>query len=289
MTADTLDLDGEVHLERHGDAGPVMVLVHGLGGSLVNWRAVAPGLAQGRRVRSLDLRGHGRSAMPRDASIDENLALLARFIEREAGHSVTLVGNSMGGLLSLLLAAQRPDLVESLVLVNPAVPWTYARAVDPLVAMTFGIYAVPGVGELYLDKVLGRVAPERAVGQMMALCGAHPRTLAPGVLDEHVALAKHRAATMRWRHRAFLTAARSVLRKLAVRGAFEHSLHRVRAPTLLIHGDRDRLVNVANARAVAARRPDWTYDEWSDTGHVPMLQSPEAFCARVDRWCREGA
>ncbi len=163
---------------------------------------------------ALDLRGHGRSAMPRDASVDENLSLMARFIEREAGRSVTLVGNSMGGLLSMLLAASRPDLVESLVLVNPALPWTYARRVDPLVATMFGIYSVPGVGELYLDKVLGRVDPERSVGQMMALCGAHPRSMDPAVMAEHVDLARHRTRTMPWRHRAFLTAARSVIRRV---------------------------------------------------------------------------
>jgi pimeloyl-ACP methyl ester carboxylesterase len=40
---------------------------------------------------------------------------------------------------------------------------------------------------------------------------------------------------------------------------------------------------------VAARRKDWVYDEWRDTGHTPMLQSPDAFVRRVDRWCTERA
>jgi pimeloyl-ACP methyl ester carboxylesterase len=109
----------------------------------------------------------------------------------------------------------------------------------------------------------------------------------PAVLGAHVDLARERAASAPHRHRAFLSAARSLMRGLAVRGLFEHALHRVRAPTLLIHGDRDRLVPVASARAVAARRQDWVYDEWRDTGHTPMLQSPDAFVRRVDRWCTE--
>ena len=289
MEQHTLDLDGAVNVERYGTDGPTVVLVHGLGGALLNWRAVAPGLAQGRRVLALDLRGHGRSAMPRDASIPENLSLLARFIEREAKGSVTLVGNSMGGYLSMQLAAQRPELVESLVLVNPALPWTYARKVDPVVATVFGIYAVPGVGEFYLQRVLSRVEPGRAVGQMMKLCGVPPGDMDPAVLGAHVDLARERAASAPHRHRAFLSAARSLMRGLAVRGLFEHALHRVRAPTLLLHGDRDRLVPVGSARAVAARRKDWVYDEWRDTGHTPMLQSPDAFVRRVDRWCTERA
>lgn len=289
MQSKVIELDGAVHVEEYDGDGPTMLLVHGLGGSLLNWRAVAPGLARRQRVRAIDLRGHGRTAMPRDASLDENLALLARYIEREVGHSVTLMGNSMGGLLSLLLASSRPDLVERLVLVNPAMPWTYAPRVDPLVATVFGIYAVPGLGELYVEKVLGGAPPERAVREMMKLCGVSPEGMDPALLDAHVALARERAASMPWRHRAFLSAARSVLRRVLSRSAYEHQVHRVRAPTLLIHGDRDRLVPVASARAIARARPDWTYAELADTGHAPMIQSPEGFVARVGRWLDEGA
>lgn len=289
MRETVIDLDGDVRVEEHGDDGPTVVMVHGLGGSRLNWRGVAPGLAARGRVRALDLRGHGHSPMPRDASLDENLALLARYIEREVGHSVTLVGNSMGGLLSLLLASSRPDLVERLVLVNPALPWTYARRPDPLVATVFSIYAVPGLGELYVKNVIGRVPPERAVRDMMALCGVSPDAIDPELLRAHVALAHERAATMPYRHRAFLSAARSVIRRVVSRSAFEHHVHRVRAPTLLLHGDRDRLVPVASARAVARLRPDWTYAELADTGHTPMIQSPEDFVARVGRWLAQGA
>ncbi|MEZ4392990.1 MAG: alpha/beta hydrolase [Polyangiales bacterium] len=289
MRQETLDLDGAVNLERYGSGGPTMLMVHGLGGSLLNWRAVAPTLAEGREVISVDLRGHGRSAMPRDASLDENLALLARIIEREVGHSVTLVGNSMGGLLSLLLASSRPELVESMVLVNPALPWTYARRADPLVAAMFGVFALPGLGELYLDRTGRRVEAGTAVHQWMRLCGVSPREMNAEVLEAHVELARERVRSAPHRNRAFLSAARSILRRLLVRGAFEHHLDRVRAPTLLLHGERDRLVPVEAARAVAARRRDWVYDELRDTGHTPMLQSPKEFCARVDRWSREGA
>lgn len=289
MRSKVIELDGAVHVEEYDGDGPTVLLVHGLGGSLLNWRAVAPGLAQRARVRAIDLRGHGHTPMPRDASIDENLALLARYIEREAGHSVTLVGNSMGGLLSLLLASSRPDLVERLVLVNPAMPWTYASRVDPFVAVVFSIYALPGLGELYVEKVLGGAAPERAVREMMKLCGVPPETIDPEILAAHVALAAERASSMPHRHKAFLSAARSVLRRVLSRTAYEHHVHRVRAPTLLIHGDRDRLVPVEAARAVARLRPDWTYAELTDTGHAPMIQSPEDFVARVTRWMREGA
>lgn len=289
MRQEILDLDGAVHIERYGTDGPTLLLVHGLGGAAVNWRAVAPTLAASRKVIALDLRGHGRSAMPKDASLDENLALLARFIEREVGHSVTLMGNSMGGLLSLLLAASRPELVEGMVLVNPALPWGYARRVDPLVATMFGLYAVPGLGELYLDRAGRRFPVEKLVRQQLRLCGVDPAVMDQEVLSAHLELAGERARTMPYRNRAFLTAARSVLRRLLVRGAFEHQVDRVRAPTLLVHGARDRLVPVEAARAIAKRRRDWAYAEFAEVGHTPMIQSPREFCARVDEWTREGA
>lgn len=284
MSSRTIDLDGAVQLEEHGSAGPTVVLVHGLGSSLLNWRPVAPLLARDFRVIAPDLRGHGRSAMPRDAGLDENLALLAALIEREVGHSVTLVGSSMGGLLSLLLAAARPDLVERLVLVSPAMPVAYARRVDPLVAAIFAIYLTPGLGEVYMRRVQHRVSPERAVGDMLRLCGVRPERLSSGVFAELVDQARERRRAMPWRDAAFLSAARSTVRRIASRGAFEHQLARVRAPTLLLHGDRDRLVPVESARAVARLRPDWTYDELPGIGHIPMMQDPEAFAARVARF-----
>ena len=56
------------------------------------------------------------------------------------------------------------------------------------------------------------------------------------------------------------------------------------APTLLLQGDRDRLVPVASARAVASLRPDWEYHEFAGAGHVPMLEVPGEFLEVVSDW-----
>jgi pimeloyl-ACP methyl ester carboxylesterase len=124
-----VDLDGPVHFVDFGgegpsDAGPTMVLVHGLGGSHLNWLEAGPGLATGgRRVLALDLAGFGRTPRAgRSARVRANQRLLGRFLDQVVGGPAILVGNSMGGMIALLEAADHPWRVAALVLVDPAMP-----------------------------------------------------------------------------------------------------------------------------------------------------------------------
>jgi len=118
-----VDLDGPVHYADHGGHGRPIVLVHGLGGSRLNWLAVAPGLAQDHRVFALDLIGHGLTPRAgRKATLANHRRLIDGFIEKIAGEPAVLVGNSTGGHLSILEAALRPENVAGLILVDPAVP-----------------------------------------------------------------------------------------------------------------------------------------------------------------------
>lgn len=107
---------------RSGSGTPV-VLVHGLGGSSDWWRHNIPELEVTHTVAAVDLVGFGRnrfflrrSSLP--PTFEEMAALLSRWIESSFSEPVHLVGNSMGGQIAIHLAAARPDLVRSLVLVN---------------------------------------------------------------------------------------------------------------------------------------------------------------------------
>ena len=135
----TVDLDGPVHYVDFGgpDDGPAVVLVHGLGGSHLNWDLFAPLLNPHARVWALDLPGFGRSEPGgRQVSVPANVAVLDRFLAEVVGEPAVLVGNSMGGMISILAAGERPDAVTGLVLLDPAIPGP-RRALDPLVAVTF--------------------------------------------------------------------------------------------------------------------------------------------------------
>src|SRR5258708_9298205 len=120
------DLDGPVHYFDFGGPAraPMIVCVHGLAGSAVNWSALAPLLTAGYRVLAPDLAGHGltRSA-GRGTDVNANRELLDRFIRSMSARPVILMGNSMGGMISLLEAAESPGLVARLILVDPALPF----------------------------------------------------------------------------------------------------------------------------------------------------------------------
>src|SRR4029077_10523630 len=74
MQSSMLDIDGPIYVADYGGEGPVMLLVHGLGGAHLNWMAVAPGLAVPRHVYALDLPGFGRSPLAgRRSSIAANV------------------------------------------------------------------------------------------------------------------------------------------------------------------------------------------------------------------------
>lgn len=118
-----VDLPPHSFWETRSGAGTPVILIHGLGGSSDWWRYTVTELSKSHTVAAVDLVGFGRnrsflrrSRLP--LRFDDIAGLLARWIEESFTESIHLVGNSMGGQIAIHLAAARPDLVRSLVLVN---------------------------------------------------------------------------------------------------------------------------------------------------------------------------
>ena len=116
----TLDRDGVRLACRHfGGDGQSVFLLHGLAGHAEEWAQTASWLTARYRVEALDARGHGHSERaPVDVSLDAQVADAAFVIEHLGLRPVVLVGQSLGGVTALALAAERPDLVRGLVLVD---------------------------------------------------------------------------------------------------------------------------------------------------------------------------
>ncbi len=108
-----------LHYRTWGKQGVPVVLVHGLYDDVSVWNRLAPLLAREHRVFALDRRGSGRSAKPVDSYEHQTLAQdVAAFIEKLQLGSVILIGHSFGGEVALTCAAQHPQLVRSLVLLE---------------------------------------------------------------------------------------------------------------------------------------------------------------------------
>lgn len=104
-----------------GHAGPSVVLVHGLGGTVENWRAVAPALAQRHRVLVPDLPGHGHSAaLPEAAHLDVLADAVFAMAEAEKIEHAVWIGHSLGGTVALRAAVCRPEAVRGVVLAAAA-------------------------------------------------------------------------------------------------------------------------------------------------------------------------
>lgn len=284
-TSRTVDLDGPVHYVEYGGNpdGPAVVLVHGLGGSHLNWDLLAPLLTPHALVWAIDLPGFGRSEPGgRKAGVPSNVAVLGRFVDEVIGEPVVLVGNSMGGMISIFTAAERKSSVTGLVLVDPALPGA-RRALDPLVAVMFAAYSLPLVGERLLRLRRSRSSTVARVHETLRLVGVDPDAVPQHVIDRSVSLLDERE-DVEGMDRAFLAAARSLVRILIDPRRYRRDMASLDVPVLLVHGDRDRLVPVAAARRIAEQHPRWRYVEMADVGHVPQLQEPDALAAEILSW-----
>ena len=261
------------------------MFVHGLGGSHLNWCLIGPGLAAERRVVALDLHGFGLTPGTRATStVQRNARLLDRFVREITGTPVILAGNSMGGLISILQAAAAPDTVRGLVLIDPALP-PPPRAPDRQAGSQFLLYALPGLGEVYVRSVLSRRPPQLAVQRVIELCFADPSRIDPAMLTASIALAAERQSQdQRARDQAFLAASRSLMRVVGARRRYWEMMASVRVPVLLIGGEADRLVPVASMRQAAARNPGWETVILPGVGHTPQLEVPDAVGGTLRDW-----
>jgi pimeloyl-ACP methyl ester carboxylesterase len=273
------------------------LFVHGLGGSALNWTDLmsllsqsanglpadrlhpdgqqADGPSTGRPPlagEALDLPGFGHSPPPDgDYSIDARAAAVISLIEKRGNWPVHLVGNSLGGAISTRVAARRPDLVRTLTLISPALPDLRPR----LLPARLAVVAVPGVGRWLLTKMLG-MSPEQRTDASVAELYADPGRLAPERRAEAIAEVQRRDS-LDYSVDALLGSARALVAEYARpgRASLWHDAALVTAPTLLIYGSHDRLVNPAMAGRAARTFRNGRAIVLPRIGHVAMMERPD--------------
>lgn len=297
VRSETLELAGRdhqavttVHLLRAGDHhdGTPTLLVHGLGGSATNWLDVVAPLAERGPVVAVDLPGFGRTEPPhpRAARLRPQVNFLARLLDELGWDRVQMHGNSMGGLLSVLVAARHPQRVERLVLTSPALPPPRSHtSVSPVAAARFAPFLSWRLGAFALGRVYRRLSAEDLRRRTMELVLGDIEDVRPAVRAVQLDNVEF-GQQAPWRAGAFARAASDIVRTLAVSRAVHEAIDAVVAPTMLVWGELDRLVGRSTMDAVAQRRPDWTRVDLEDVGHVAMLEVPDRWLEVVANGCR---
>jgi pimeloyl-ACP methyl ester carboxylesterase len=266
-----------------GSALAPSVMVHGLGGQSTNWTDLMAVLDDEVDGWAIDLPGFGWSPPPVDAdySVVADAQVVCALLERihsERGRPVHLLGNSMGGAVSVVAAAMRPDLVATLTLISPALPDLRPRRDTVGVPLV----AVPGLGRRVFDR-LARVPVERQVDGMVALNYADASAFTPTRRAEAIAEVRRR---MQLPHAAdaLSGAARGLLRSFVDPGphGLWSSASRIGCPTLVIYGGRDRLVDARRSRRAAQHLPHAAIVTLPRIGHVAQMEDP-ALVARFVR------
>jgi pimeloyl-ACP methyl ester carboxylesterase len=276
------DLNGPVGYADFGGRGPSLVLVHGLAGAHINWMAVGPKLAETYHVLALDLVGFGRTPLAgREATVETNLDVLTRFVEEIAGGPSLVVGHSMGGLLTLLLAATRPDLVTAAALVSAASPpgdKTHPMPEEEENLLTLLLDDVEG-GAAVAHAHVASVGPQAIVERAFAYMCARP--VDQLVLDAHIALEQDRIQTTE-STLAYLQAFKSLRGRGDDFETFDAAINAVTAPVLIVHGLQDPVVPADNMLRAARLRADWDAVWLDGVGHNVQMEAPEEFLAALE-------
>ncbi|WP_328915935.1 MULTISPECIES: alpha/beta fold hydrolase [unclassified Streptomyces] len=275
----TVELSGLTLVVRAHDGGAERaegepaLFVHGLGGSSQNWTALMDRLADRVAGEALDLPGFGHSPPPDDGdySIAGHARAVIRLLDARPRGPVHLFGNSMGGAVTVKVAAARPDLVRTLTLVSPALP----EVPPQRTALPTALASVPGLPRLYLRAT--RDWPvERRAQELFTLCYGDPSVIGAPARAEAVAEYRRRME-LPYFWDAMIRSTRGIVNAYTLGG--QHALwrqaERVLAPTLLVYGGRDKLVSVKRARRAARAFRDNRLLIVPDSGHVAMMEHPE--------------
>lgn len=241
---------GVLHVQSDGpEAAPTVVFANSLGTDLRLWDRVLPLLPAGLRFIRYDKRGHGLSALGGGETLADHVEDAIAVIEEVAHGPVVFVGLSIGGLIGQAVAHRRPDLVRALVLSNTAAKLgtreNWQARID---AVTAG--GVESIADAIMERWFApafRATPDCALWRAMLA-----RTPAQGYAAACAALAAadHRAETAT-----------------------------LRLPVLAIAGSADAATTPQVVRDTAALIPESAFHEIPGAGHLPPVETPEAWAA----------
>lgn len=258
-----------VHYRDQGaSGGPVIVMVHGFAASLHAWEPWVQRLGGRYRIITLDLPAHGLTRAPKGyiPTPDGNADLVDAVATRLGAKSYVVAGNSMGGGVAWDLALRHPEHVRGLVLVDAA-GWPAVRTKQGPPPLIFAILGNP-VGRALIHNI--DTSSLAANGLKSAY--VDPKLVTPALVARYVELSRAPG------HRDLLLAMQSRPRRAITPATFA-AIH---VPTLVMHGEADALIPVADGRGFAGAIPGAKLILYPGVGHVPMEQIPDRSAADLD-------
>jgi len=233
-----------VHYNAEGPAGgPVVVLIHGLGGRAEDWHDLAPYLAKaGFRVYMPDLLGYGRSEKPSgfSYSVPDESEFVVGFLDALGLKQVDLGGWSMGGGIAQFLAARHPERVSRLMLFDAA-----------------GIYQKPS-----WDTSLFTPRTPQQLSQFYALLMPHPPAIPEFVVRDILRISKKNAWVIQ----------RAMGTMLAGQGTTDALLPQLKMPVLIVWGAEDRILPLSQGEKMHSLVPQSVFEVFPSCGHLAPSQ-----------------
>ena len=276
MEPRTITLHGRPVTYAQAGSGPVLLLIHGMGGTFENWQAVIEPLARQHTVIAPDLPGHGASAPGAgDYSIGALAAGLRDLLIALGHERATLVGHSLGGGIAMQFAYQFPEMTERLVLVS-------SGGLGPEVSPLLRAAALPGA-DLFIAATAGTGGRAvSAVARALASIGLRPNADVAEVARGYASLAD------RDRRAAFLATLRSVIGTGGQRVHAGDRLYLAEGmPVLIIWGERDPIIPVHHGESAHDAIPGSRLEVFEGVGHLPQIEAPAAFVAVLERFIAE--
>lgn len=270
-----VDLEDEIELayvDEGQESGPVLLMVHGLGGYIKNWYFTIDALSENYRCIAIDLPGYGLSTMKYFPKYEEDYLgffaeIVHSFVKALDLKDVTLIGHSMGGQVSIITALNRPLWLQNLVLASPAGFETF-KDHEAKALINYGSASAI----MSHDEAQVRAAYAANFVQM------------PTSITEEMIQDRLLARNQNW----FSDYAK--VREFGVRGMLGHpirtELRDVSFPTLVVFGAEDLLIpnrffhpslTVDSVLQVGKNIPDVTLKKIPDAGHMLQLDNASAF------------
>ena len=260
------------------DAEPALC-VHGLEGSSRNWTDLMDLLRTRLACDALDLPGFGESPPRPDGRY--SIAALAQtviaLIEQRQTR-VHLIGNSLGGAVCVKVAATRPDLTKTLTLISPALPDLRPR----LDLVRFPVVGLPRLGPRLIRQYQAALPPDRRVAAVIATCYSNPGLYPQARFAAEVAELGRRDS-LEYAAAALMGSARALSAEFLRKGRHSpwRDVTRVTAPSLVIYGQHDRLVDPRAAGRAAHLFAEARIVVLPRTGHVAQMENPAAVAAEI--------